>query len=127
MDLVVNSVRKVRLCLDPGHLTHEDFFSFFGLIIVIIKALSQLCWGGLYEFCFSIPIYLKPYLHFLRSISTTAIHVLFVLSLSLGGPSTFIAKLFLTGAVVGLRWICPNNHKRVYLILFPLDAAPKCS
>ena len=36
------------------------------MIIIIIKALSQLCWGWLYEFCFSIPIYLdlNPQIHF---------------------------------------------------------------
>eukprot|EP00268_Persea_americana_P065655 TRINITY_DN8808_c0_g1_i1.p1 TRINITY_DN8808_c0_g1~~TRINITY_DN8808_c0_g1_i1.p1 ORF type:complete len:134 (-),score=5.11 TRINITY_DN8808_c0_g1_i1:527-928(-) len=27
--------------------------------IIIIKALSQLCWGRLLKFCFSIPIYLE--------------------------------------------------------------------
>ena len=38
-----------------------------------------------------------------------------------------MAKLFLTVAVAGLHWTCPNHLKRVYLILSPIAATPKCS
>ena len=37
-----------------------DSWEWLLIIIVIIKALSQLCWGQLHESCFAIPIYSMP-------------------------------------------------------------------
>ena len=66
-------------------------------------------------------------LHFFISILTTPIQVLFGLLLPLGVPLAFIGNLLLTGAVVGLRWVCPNHGKRVSLILSAIDATTKSS
>ena len=67
-------------------------------------------------------------LRFFRSIFTTSIHVLFGISLFLGGPSTCIEKLFLNGAIVCLLLPCLDHLKQVYANLSHIDAiaTPKC-
>ena len=69
------------------------------IIIVIIKALSRLCWGWLHELYISIPIYPEPnpQTSCTSSIYFNYIHIPFGLPLPLGGPSTCVAKLLLTG------------------------------
>ena len=97
--------------------------------MIIFKALSQLCSDRLHEFCFFISIYfeLNPQISCTYLDIFLAIHVLFGLPLSLGRPSTCIAKLFLPSIVVGLRWIYPNRLERVSLNLSPIVATRYCS
>ena len=111
------------------------------MIIIIIKALSQLCWGRLHKSCFSIPIYLEQNLQL--NCNSSDIFLISHCTSSLSYPfpfvghlpsysnfcwlSTFISKLFLTGVVAGLHWTCLNHLKWILLILSLVNAISKCS
>ena len=93
--------------------------------IIIIKALSQLYLGRLYEFHFSILIYSE--LNFQISWTSSNLHSRpYRPTPLLIGFSTCMPRLFLIGVIVSLRWTCPYHLKWVFLISSPIDSIPKC-
>lgn len=86
-------------------------------------SLRWACLVAIHNSVLSLPKFLGS-LHFLKSILTTSLHVLFRLPLLLGDQSTFIEKLVLNSVVAGLHWTFPYHLKQVDINFSPIDATP---
>lgn len=113
----------IRNCRNAGK--HIQCYTRYKMriLIIIIIASFQLCWGRQHEFCFSILIYPKPKssdnLHIFRSIFTTPIHVHFgVRPIPSPWAINLHRQIFPYNDAADLYRTCRNHIKRVSLILY---------